>query len=369
MSRAATLLSWPFTAAGWPIRCASIAFAASIALAALPAGALPRAPYLDDPLVHPRLELRDPEPPEPRRPAVRTQPFWVAIDVGLLHRSIREPIPFGAPPPFTEPLSLCAMLLVGVPIDRLPPFAPRLPLHSRAIGDHPTAPRDAGGAQPAPRPAAPSLKPPSRAAKLDLPLLTPAKLPAPPAAPAAPASVPQRRIPVAVTPSAARAAVRAALKHARLEDADARVDALAARARVSAALPELRLRVSRTVDEGQSLSPTEYDPTRVTATGGTSLWLEARATWKLDRLVFADEEVALERVRHDRATARAKVVTEVLHQLFAWQRALTIAEDPAASPEEHLAATLKVLEAEADLDLATDGWFSRWREQVQIKVK
>src|SRR4029079_3279914 len=87
-------------------------------------------------------------------------------------------------------------------------------------------------------------------------------------------------LPVTVTPEMARAAVAAALKRARLEDALSRVDALASPARAASLLPELRFRVSRLVDEGQALSPTEYDPGRITATGGTSLWLEARATWR-----------------------------------------------------------------------------------------
>ena len=85
-------------------------------------------------------------------------------------------------------------------------------------------------------------------------------------------------------------------------------------------------------DQTQALSPTEYDPGRVTASGGASFWLEARATWRLDRLVFADDEVALERVRDERAAARQKLVDRVLDLLFAWQRALAVRDDPAGDP-------------------------------------
>lgn len=190
-------------------------------------------------------------------------------------------------------------------------------------------------------------------------------MPPPPAPklPPAPASAlpPPLRIPVVVTSQAARAAVDAALRRAHLADPDARLDAMASRARAAAALPELRLRALRSVDQGQTLSPTEYDPVRTTATGGSSVWMEARATWRLDRLVFADEEVALERMRHERAEAQARVVTRVLKLLFEWQRALAMADNPAGSPEEQLASRLKALEAEAELDLMTDRWFSRWR--------
>lgn len=164
-----------------------------------------------------------------------------------------------------------------------------------------------------------------------------------------------------MTPLVARAAVDAALRRARLVDPSATIDALASRAHRAALLPELRLRVSRTIDEGQTLSPTEYDPARRTATGGTSLWLEARATWRLDRLLFADEELAFERLREQRAEQRARLSARVLEKLFLWQKANALADDPSASPEDNLAARLHVLEAETELDLLTSGWFSRWR--------
>ena len=70
-------------------------------------------------------------------------------------------------------------------------------------------------------------------------------------------------------------------------------------------------------------------PTRVTAVDAVKYWLEARATWRLDRLVFAEEEVALERMRQERAEAQARLRAHVLKVLFAWQRALALVEDAA----------------------------------------
>ena len=169
------------------------------------------------------------------------------------------------------------------------------------------------------------------------------------------------RVPVVVTPAAARAAVDAALRRAKLVDPEGRLDALASRARNSAGLPELRLRVMRTVDDGQTLSPVSYDPTRIVAVDAVRFWLEARATWKLDRLIFAEEEVALERMRQERAEAQTRLTKEVLKLLFEWQRALATADNPTLTPEEHLSAQLKEIEAEAELDLITEGWFARWR--------
>lgn len=277
----------------------------------------------------PRLdwhELRDP-PRAAEHVSPRRAPLWIAIDASMLRR---EP----------EGASFGAMLLLGLPLERLA-------MRGTSITEGPRAPKDAPP---------PALKPPP-GTKPEVP---PAQAKLPPAPPSA--IPPPLRVPVEITPEAARDAVEAALRRAKLADADARFDALARRARGAAALPELRLRVVRTVDQGQTLSPTEYDPQRTTASGGSSLWLEARATWRLDRLVFADEEVALERMRHERAEARARLTAQVLRVLFEWQRALALADNPAGSPEENLAARLKALEAAAELDLLTGGWLTKWRE-------
>ncbi|KYF71367.1 hypothetical protein [Sorangium cellulosum] len=258
----------------------------------------------------------------------RAQPLWIAVQLGVarLERGER---------------SVSGMLLASIPLER--------------TSDRPRAPPSPAVAEPeAPRlkPAAEAPGAPRAAPALELPE-------APPAPPAE--AEPQLPLPVRVTPAMARAAVEAALRQARLLDPGARIDALASRARTSSLLPELRLRVSRLVDEAENLAPTEYDPARRTASGGTSLWLEARATWRLDRLVFVDEEIALERLRRERTELQTKLTARVIELLFAWQRAVALAADPGRSPEEHRAATLEALEAEASLDLLTGGWMTRWR--------
>lgn len=176
----------------------------------------------------------------------------------------------------------------------------------------------------------------------------------------APAPAPHAPFEVAVSAAVARACVQAAYRAHGLAG-DERTDSLAARSRASAALPELRLRAVRTTNESASLSPTQYDPYRYTEGGTTGHWYEARMTWHLDRLVFADEEVAIERVRMERAAARSKLAARVLQALFEWQRAHALELDPLLASQEHLAAVLRALEAEATLDVLTDGWFGRWR--------
>jgi hypothetical protein len=119
--------------------------------------------------------------------------------------------------------------------------------------------------------------------------------------------------------------------------------------------------VLRTADDGETLSPTSYDPSRIVAVDTIRFWLEARATWRLDRLLFAEEEVALERMRHERAEAKERLTKEVLRLLFEWQRARAHADNPMLSAEENLTARLRAIETAAELDLLTSGWFSRWR--------
>ncbi|MDI1446518.1 hypothetical protein [Polyangium sp. 6x1] len=226
---------------------------------------------------------------------------------------------------------LGAMVLVGVPLERLAESAGTRRARGRVA--------KATSADPA----------------------APSKEPAPPIDPQAPPEAPRAMPELSISPAVARAVVSAAIEHARLEEHVARVDRVASRARASALLPELRLRVTRLLDESRALAPTEYDPDRVTASGGSSLWLEARATFRLDRLVFADEEVALERLREERAGARHKLEARVLEALFTWQRACVERDDEARDPEVRTRATLTAMEAESTLDVLTGGFWSRWK--------
>lgn len=155
-----------------------------------------------------------------------------------------------------------------------------------------------------------------------------------------------------------RRVVRAAWRAARLLPEEERLQDLASRARTSATLPELRLRVVRSVDDSLRLSPTSDDPDRTIAASGVGMRYEARATWRLDRLAFADDEVALERLRIERSEQRMRLTFHVLEALSAWQRARLRASDDSLPAFERSDASIREIIAATTLDALTDGAWS-----------
>ncbi|HYQ41081.1 MAG TPA: hypothetical protein VER11_03915, partial [Polyangiaceae bacterium] len=156
-----------------------------------------------------------------------------------------------------------------------------------------------------------------------------------------------------------RGTVRQALASAGYLNARSRLFGLASRARSSAVLPELGVRTLRSSGQLLRLAPTVDDPNRYTQAGTSELTIEARLTWRLDRLVFADEEVTLERLQIERDAAERRLVDYVLERLELWQRGRLRAADPNTEPEQRDAAELSALTAAVELDVLTDGWFSQ----------
>jgi hypothetical protein len=136
-----------------------------------------------------------------------------------------------------------------------------------------------------------------------------------------------------------------------------RLDSLSTRARTSALLPELRLRAVRNTDQALRWVPTTDDPYRVTQADGAGLILEASASFRLDRLVFAHEELLVERLRLRAGAVRLKLEARVQAALLGLFRAHQLAcaddpNDPAQAQE-----VVKALELFAELDNLTAGWF------------
>jgi hypothetical protein len=164
------------------------------------------------------------------------------------------------------------------------------------------------------------------------------------------------------TPSLSRELVQAAWRAAGLGPTDSALTDLAARARWSALLPETRLRLLRTDDQSARLVTQDgEDPRTTSGTAQGSTWLEARLAWRLDRLLFADEETTVERLRLERQEARLRVATRALEHLAKWQRAQVEARVAPAGSLEAADALLRAVEAEGALDVLTGGWFADWR--------
>lgn len=195
-----------------------------------------------------------------------------------------------------------------------------------------------------------------------------------PPAPPAPAESTKRRegrsAPAGASPelvlnaALARETVKRALSAQGLDAADRRLVGLSGRSRWSAVLPELRLRAARGTDQSLRLTPTTEDPYRYTRDGGTDTVLEARLSWQLSKLIFAVPELAVERLRAQRAERRIQLTRQVLDALFAWQRALALAADDQAFEEDRHKAELDRLEAELRLNVLTGGWFTEERARA-----
>ncbi len=173
---------------------------------------------------------------------------------------------------------------------------------------------------------------------------------------------------VRVSAEQIRGLLRAAWRAARLSPSEERLGELASRARVSALLPELRLRMLRSNDQALRLTPTEGEDARVQTSGASSMTYEARATFRLDRLIFADEEVAIERLRVERSQQRARLTREVLDAIGAWQKAHGKSREVALTSDERAAAQIQEKMAEALLDGLTDGAWST-REKPASKAE
>ena len=154
---------------------------------------------------------------------------------------------------------------------------------------------------------------------------------------------------------AVREAVAAAVKHAGL---GGRPEAgMKRRARLAAALPTLSLKV------GRDTAWAETDATAmVVGDVEHDMVLEARATWRLDRLMFDDTELRVASLSQQRAKARAAVAAQTT-SLFYKRRAAQVEAlwHPPETIEEAVRRELVLDELTAQLDALTGGW---WAQQT-----
>jgi hypothetical protein len=178
----------------------------------------------------------------------------------------------------------------------------------------------------------------------------------PPAPPAPPRSLAPRPFEPSALSALARGALAAARLAERSPERERALDGIASRARLSALLPEVRVRAARTRDESLRLTPTTDDPYRFTLAGGDALVLEGAMTFRLTNLLFADEELAVERLRIERERNAERRVARVLERLLAWHAALVRLET-ATEEDDRARIDLERVAAVVELDVLTDGWF------------
>jgi hypothetical protein len=137
-----------------------------------------------------------------------------------------------------------------------------------------------------------------------------------------------------------------------------RLDSQSTRARLSAALPELRLRAQRSTDQALRWAPTSDDPYRVTQADGAGTTLEVSATFHLERLLFSREELVVERLRAQAGQERLKLEQRVLGAVLGLFRARELGCAEGAEQETRTQQRVRSLELFAELDVLTAGWFS-----------
>jgi hypothetical protein len=184
------------------------------------------------------------------------------------------------------------------------------------------------------------------------------------APPPAPSAAPVVRLTIDAT--LARSAVRTAWRVSGIEVNDARIDQMISRSRLSVLLPETRIRVMQMLQDGQHTTSYVNESGTIVDTSGSTTTLEARLTWRFDRLIFAGDEPTLERVRLEREEARNRIGGRVLELLFTWQRALLDEAASDAGSRAETEAALRRFEAEVSLDVLTGGWFAA---QPQVRAR
>lgn len=250
---------------------------------------------------------------------------------------------------------LGGMIVLGLPLDRFARVGARSGLSEGTTKAGPTPPRPpppGSSSHPPPAPPPPSAEPAPKADSERSDGSGPARPSEPDASERAP--------PVVLTAALARACVATAWRVAGLGHDDSRLDAIVSRAHWSALLPEARLRAIRFDDERLSTDAT-FETSRLRDAAGVSVGLEARLTWRLDHLLYAEDEPSFERMRLERHDSRHRLASQVLDALFHWQRARLELRYALRGTRDEIDASLRALEAEATLDVLTDGWFTALR--------
>jgi hypothetical protein len=143
-----------------------------------------------------------------------------------------------------------------------------------------------------------------------------------------------------------RAVQDAALHHAGV---DPRAGARWQRqARVAAALPTISVQYDHRLDQGWALDREVGEADALRNDAGNQSVIRAKATWSLDRLIFAPDELRAARAALDLADFRERVLVQVTQLYYERQRLLVEREiAPPTDLEAAITASLRLREVEA----------------------
>lgn len=138
----------------------------------------------------------------------------------------------------------------------------------------------------------------------------------------------------------------------------AQLNSLRRRSRTSGLVPELRVRGVFGFDQDTSQQDTGgLYPGDSTTRGGRDSLVEARLTFRLDRLVYGDQEAILFQKRRDLEIDAQKRARTAVQMLVEWMTALRRSRDDSLLFDEWLETQGEEQQALLSLYLATDGWF------------
>ena len=145
-----------------------------------------------------------------------------------------------------------------------------------------------------------------------------------------------------------RATQDAALRRANVDSAAAA--RWLRRARIAAALPTLSVQFDHRLDRGWVLDQEVGQADALRSDAGNQAVVRAKATWELDRLIYAPDELRAARAAIDTADLRERILVEVTALYFERQRLLLERElAPPADLDTAIAAALRLREVEGVL--------------------
>ena len=151
---------------------------------------------------------------------------------------------------------------------------------------------------------------------------------------------------------------QAALRHAGL--ADSVEAAWPRRARWSALLPGLTVKIDGDSSRDHGLSRASSGTERLDMTSDNELGVEAKAVWQLDRLIFSDLELRAVKAARQHHRERVQVLAQVTTLYFQRRKVqMTAVWSPPKSPDKAAMQALAIQELTAQLDLLTGGYFGK----------